>query len=41
MKSVFSKLPSYSKLPIYVLSGVWFVVTAPRSVRRLTHKLVG
>lgn len=30
-----------SKLPVYVLSGVWFVVTAPRSVRRLTHKLVG
>jgi hypothetical protein len=29
-----------SKLPIYVLSGVWFVVTAPRSVRRLTKKLV-
>lgn len=37
--SVFSKLPS--KLPIYVLSSVWFMVTAPRSVRRLTHKLVG
>jgi len=29
----------FSKLPVYVLSGVWFVVTAPRSVRRLTHKL--
>lgn len=29
-----------SKLPIYVLSGVWFVVTAPRSVRRLAGKLV-
>lgn len=28
------------KLPIYVLSSVWFVVTAPRSVRRLANKLV-
>jgi len=41
MNSVLSRLPSYNKLPIYVLSGVWFVVTAPRSVRRLTQKLVG
>lgn len=41
MNSVLSMLPSYNKLPIYVLSGVWFVVTAPRSVRRLTQKLVG
>jgi hypothetical protein len=31
----------FHKLPIYVLSGVWFVVTAPRSARRLAHKLVG
>ena len=37
--SVFSKLPS--KLPIYVISSVWFMVTRTRSGRRLTHKLVG
>jgi hypothetical protein len=30
----------FDKLPIYVLSGVWFVVTAPRSMRRLAVKLV-
>lgn len=28
-----------SKLPIYVLSGVYYLMTAPRSVRKLQRKL--
>lgn len=29
-----------NKLPIYVLSGVWYLMTAPRSVRKLRNKLL-
>ncbi len=29
-----------TKLPVYVLSGMWFVVTAPRTVRRFTNRVV-
>jgi hypothetical protein len=29
-----------SKLPIYVLSGVYYLMTAPRSVRKLQKKLL-
>lgn len=28
-----------SKLPIYVLSGVYYLMTAPRTVRKLQRKL--
>lgn len=30
-----------SKLPIYVLSGVYYLMTAPRSVKKLQRKLRG
>jgi hypothetical protein len=32
--------PNASKLPLYVLTGVYYLMTAPRSVRRLQKKLL-
>ena len=32
--------PNASKLPLYVLTGVYYLMTAPRSVRKLQKKLL-
>jgi hypothetical protein len=32
--------PNASKLPLYVLTCIYYLMTAPRSVRRLQKKLL-